>query len=96
MLTERIERSATELPAELLSDEQILTRCDMRMPSEQQWAHHRKLLAKNEEGILTDKERTESEHLRTATDRSVFRRSYALAMLKWRGHSVFPATDLSS
>ncbi len=64
--------------------------------SGQQWAHHRKLLAKNEEGMLTDKERSELGHLRTTTDRFVFRRSYALAMLKWRGHAVFPATDLSS
>ncbi len=64
--------------------------------SEQQWTHHRELLEKNEEGMLMDKERNELEHLRTSTDRFVFRRSYALALLKWRGHAVFPARDLSS
>jgi hypothetical protein len=56
--------------------------------SDQQWRRHQELLARNEDGTLTDRERSELEGLRTATDRLVFRRSYALALLKWRGHAV--------
>jgi len=39
--------------------------------------------------------RSELKHLRTTTDRFVSRRSYALALPKWRGHAVFPSRDLS-
>src|SRR5512137_345743 len=51
---------------------------------EQQWERHQDLLARNQDGALTDHERRELERLRTAADRFVFRRSYALALLKWR------------
>jgi hypothetical protein len=56
--------------------------------SQQQWTRHQELLAKNEEGTLTGSERQELQCLRSVTDRFVFRRSYALALLKWRGHTI--------
>lgn len=46
------------------------------------------LLERNREEVLSAKEAEELAHLREITDRLVLRRSYALALLKWRGHSV--------
>ncbi len=40
------------------------------------------------QGTLTAAERAELARLREETDRFVLRRSYALALLKWRGHTV--------
>ncbi len=53
-----------------------------------QWERHEQLLEHNRAGTLTDNERKELENLRTMTDRFVFRRSYALALLKWRGQAI--------
>jgi hypothetical protein len=58
----------------------------------QQWRRHQRLLRKAQEGTLTAAEQHELEALRTATDRFVTRRSYALALLKWHGHTL--PTDL--
>ena len=55
----------------------------------EQWTRHQDLLERNLTGRLTDAERGELTQLRTATDRFVFRKSYALALLKWRGHAIF-------
>ena len=60
-----------------------------------QWRRHQHLLHKNQAGTLTDAEREELAHLRTATDRFVFRRSYALALLKWRGYTLPLSESLS-
>jgi hypothetical protein len=56
-----------------------------------QWRRHQYLLRKVETNSLTDSERSELAGLREATDHHVIRRSYALALLKWRGYTV-PAT----
>lgn len=53
-----------------------------------QWRRHQRLLHKAQEGTLTDEQRIELTALRAATDRYVTRRSYALALLKWRGHTL--------
>ena len=57
----------------------------------QQWRRHQFLLRRLETNSLTDSERSELADLREATDHRVIRRSYALALLKWRGYTV-PAT----
>jgi len=49
------------------------------------WCRHRHLLRKAEGGALTTLEADELAILRTEVDRSVIRRSCALALLKWRG-----------
>jgi len=54
----------------------------------EQWRRHQDLLQKNEAGALTADEQTELTRLRTITDLFVFRRSYALALLKWRGYTL--------
>ena len=56
--------------------------------SPEQWERHQDLLYQNQTSGLNDSELEELAHLRKETDRFVFRRSYALALLKWRGHQV--------
>ena len=57
----------------------------------QSWQRHQRLLHKGEQGTLTPDEQAELASLREATDRLVTRRSYALALLKWRGYAI-PST----
>lgn len=52
------------------------------------WRRHQYLLKKNIERTLTDKEKKELETLRTETDNLVLKKSFAMAVLKWRGHSL--------
>src|SRR5262245_8374810 len=53
--------------------------------SAQNWRRHQRLLRKAESNALTIPEQAELNDLRDDTDRHVIRRSYALALLKWRG-----------
>lgn len=57
------------------------------------WRRHQRLLEKNSEGELTAKERSELDKLRAETDNQVLRKSFALAVLKWRGHTLVPISD---
>jgi hypothetical protein len=52
------------------------------------WRRHRRLLRKAQAGTLTPAEQGELAALREAVDRFVTRRSVALALLKWRGHTI--------
>ncbi len=69
------------------SDQALLTVAQESVPSEQ-WRRHEHLLSKNQDGSLTEAERAELTRLRMAADRLVLRRSYALALLKWRGYTL--------
>jgi hypothetical protein len=73
-----------------LGDDALWTIGKEALPTAQ-WRRHQHLLHKGEQGTLTPDEETELAGLREATDRFVTRRSYALALLKWRGHTI-PAT----
>jgi hypothetical protein len=53
-----------------------------------QWRRHQHLLHKGEQGLLAPDEQAELAQLREATDHFVMRRSYALALLKWRGYAI--------
>ncbi len=88
--------SIDDLPPELrdelaalqsLDDKALWAIAKEPLPAEQ-WRRHEHLLHKNQTGTLTAAEREELARLRAATDRFVFRRSYALALLKWRGYSL--------
>ncbi len=57
------------------------------------WQRHQFLLQKNKNEALSEAEQQELAQLRQNIDHLVLRRSYALALLKWRGHSVSPAED---
>ena len=52
------------------------------------WRRHRHLLDKAAADALTPGEQGELASLRDATDRFVIRRSVALALLRWRGHTI--------
>ena len=77
--------AVADLPA--LSDEALWAIARTPLPPKQ-WRRHQRLLRKAQAGSLTAAEQHELEVLRTATDRFVTRRSYALALLKWHGHTL--------
>lgn len=56
----------------------------------QQWSRHEDLLQKKQIVSLNTEEELELNGLRTAVDQLVMRRSYAMALLKWRGYSLAP------
>lgn len=56
--------------------------------NQKQWRRHQRLLRKNAKSELTPKEQAELDQLRAETDQLVLRKSFALAILKWRGHSL--------
>jgi len=70
-----------------LSDAELWSTATSPLPP-RQWRRHEELLEMNAEGALTPREAQELDHLRDAVDRWVMRRSYAAALLKWRGYSV--------
>jgi hypothetical protein len=70
-----------------LSDTELWSTASVPLPS-RQWRRHEELLENNVEGTLTPREAQELEQLRDAVDRWVMRRSYAAALLKWRGYAV--------
>ena len=62
VLIEWLDRAATELPVELLPDDQVLALRDMQMDDAQQ-AELSELLARQREGVLTNAERGQLETL---------------------------------
>ncbi len=70
-----------------LSDEALWTIAREPLPATD-WRRHRRLLRKAAAGALMPAEQGELTALREATDRFVTRRSVALALLKWRGHTI--------
>lgn len=56
------------------------------------WRRHQSLLRKNAAGALNEREQMELARLRAETDRQVLRKSFALALLKWRGYAL-PSID---
>jgi len=82
-----VEFQADLLPLLSFSDEDLWALA--RSPLEaQQWQRHQMLLHNNTEAALTPAEAAELTSLRTAVDRYVFRKSFALALLKWHGHTL--------
>jgi hypothetical protein len=88
--------SVDDLPADLqgemaalqnVNDEALWAIAKETLPIDQ-WRRHQALLRKNGSRGLSDKEREELSQLRHMADRLVLRRSYALALLKWRGHTL--------
>ncbi|MEM7118576.1 MAG: hypothetical protein AAF614_39525 [Chloroflexota bacterium] len=52
------------------------------------WKRHEYLLYQNQEGAISELESQELTNLRDDMDRFVLKRSYASALLKWRGIAV--------
>jgi len=59
-------------------------------PDPRRWQRHQDLLHKNVEGILDEREQRDLEQLRAEADKHVLRKSFALALLKWRGYALSP------
>ncbi|HEY7489782.1 MAG TPA: hypothetical protein VIH59_01545 [Candidatus Tectomicrobia bacterium] len=70
-----------------MSDEALWSVAKEPLPPHQ-WRRHQRLLRKSQEGPLSPAEHKELAELRAAVDRFVTRRSYALALLKWHGHTI--------
>ena len=75
----------SDLPT--LSDDALWVAACTPLPP-RQWRRHQRLLRKAQAGTLTAAEQHELEALRTVTDQFITRRSYALALLKWRGYTL--------
>jgi hypothetical protein len=52
------------------------------------WRRQESLLHKNTEATLSPEERQELDQLRAEMDNLVYRRSFAMALLKWRGYEL--------
>ncbi|MFQ5857256.1 MAG: hypothetical protein ACE5LU_16740, partial [Anaerolineae bacterium] len=74
-------------PLQQLGDDELWAVAQSTVPLDQ-WRRHEQLLQKNADGVLNEEERRELDRLRTETDRLVLCRSFALALLKWRGHAI--------
>ena len=72
---------------EKLSDEALWAITRESLPAEQ-WDRHQQLLERNQADTLIHIEQEELAHLRAVTDLFIFRRSYSLALLKWRGYTL--------
>ncbi|MBI4675151.1 MAG: hypothetical protein HY741_26210 [Chloroflexi bacterium] len=59
-----------------------------RVPDQRAWRKHRRLLELNAARDLSDTESKELEQLREEMDRHVLKKSFALALLKWRGVAI--------
>ena len=70
-----------------MSDEALWSVAKEPLPPHQ-WRRHQRLLRKGQEGTLAAAEHQELAELRAGVDRFVTRRSYALALLKWHGHTI--------
>ena len=62
----------------------------------EQWEQHCSLLEKNQQGALTDAERTHLTYLRQEADALMLRKAYAWVLLKWRGYHLPSLADLEA
>jgi len=91
-----------DAPAEFQADLAALDRLDdaalwhiaRRRQTAAEMVQYQELLEKNANGTLSDAERAELTHLRTAADRFMLRKVQAAALLRWRGHHIPPADTL--
>jgi hypothetical protein len=84
VLIDWIDKAATELPVESLSDEQILALCDSQLEDEQQ-AELSQLLAQNREGKLSEAEVAELDDLMQLYRRALVRKALAWKVAVVRG-----------
>lgn len=91
-----------DIPAEFQADIAALDRLDdsalWRMARSKQPPSDRgiyqQLLDKNANGALSSQEAQTLQQLRTEADRFMLCKAHAAALLKWRGHTVPPASQL--
>lgn len=81
------EQRALVVELQALSDEALWEIAKEPLPAAP-WRRQQRLLHQAQTRTLDTAEQEELAALREATDRFVMRRSFALALLKWRGHAV--------
>jgi hypothetical protein len=74
------------------ADNQTLWRIAQETLPADQWERHEELLVRQQETNLSETEQQELVQLREKTDLFVMRRSYVLALLKWRGQALLAVT----
>src|SRR5689334_635362 len=84
VLSELIDRSVNELPVDALSDDEVLTLCDLNM-SEPEQAELSDLLADQREGTLTSPQKERLEQLMQNYRHGLVRKSEALRVAVIRG-----------
>jgi hypothetical protein len=84
VLLEWLDRASADLPLESLPDEQILVLCDLQMQPRQQ-DQLSDLLARNQEGTLTEPEVTQLDELMQIYRRGLVKKARALKVAVERG-----------
>ena len=77
------------LPLQTMTDQELWTIAKTEI-APTHWVRHQNLLQKKQTMSLKTEEEGELLRLRNAVDQVVMRRSYAMALLKWRGYSLAP------
>lgn len=93
-----VENAPQELQDELLamqslSPTQLTSIANSQLPQSQR-ERYLSLLEQNSAGGISTEDSAEMEALRLAADRLMVRKGYALAVLRWRGHSIPPLAEL--
>ena len=93
-----VENAPQELQDELLamqslSPTQLTSIANSQLPQSQR-ERYLSLLEQNSAGGISTEDSAEMEALRLAADRLMVRKGYALAVLRWRGHSIPPLAVL--
>ncbi len=93
-----VENAPQELQDELLAMQslpptQLTSIANSQLPQSQQ-ERYLSLLEQNSAGGISTEDSAEMEALRLAADRLMVRKGYALAVLRWRGHSIPPLAEL--
>jgi len=87
-----VEDALPELRAELLELQTLATEDLLNVAQSEvgsvEHVRQTELLAKHEDGQLTEPERQELSALRQSADRLMLRKAYAWSMLRWRGQRV--------
>jgi hypothetical protein len=78
-----------------LSDE-LLWRVTRSELESEKVALYEELLEKNQRGALSEADQAQLDTLRREADLLTLRRSYAYALLKWRGHRIPTLAELQS
>lgn len=71
-------------------DDETLWKVAKSRKTAEEMERYNYLLEQNQNHTMTESEQIELGHLRTETERFMLLKSQAAALLRWRGHSIFP------
>ena len=76
-------------------DDDALWRIARSNRFDQDMTRYQELLDRNANELITPSERVELTNLRADADRFMLRKAYAVDLLRWRGHIIPPADQLT-